>query len=371
MSLFSVPADFSIETVRTYETMNQMYDDKVNETYGQMNDPGNKFGSGRSADHLPYCDLPMLEKYVDYSKAKGIGFNYILNTTCLSNEEFTVNGLTEILEFLKKLAGIGVESVTVCLPSLIELIVTSGLPLKIKGSTICGIINADKAKSFKTLGVHRIVVDESINRDFATLRRINEVYPGEVEMIVNVICYKNCIYRPFHHNQMSHDSAFNQKSVSYYSHRCMMKRGEATENLLKMCFVRPEDLWYYEEIPITRYKIQGRQAAVKGNLQKTVEAYMKRMYDGNLLDLLDCFAPTNSFRYALDNRKLDTFLEPFYRANICNNHCEACNYCKVYMESHFDVNEVGFINKMSREYYNAMDEFKNNIREAMGNTTDG
>jgi collagenase-like PrtC family protease len=371
MNNFSVPADFTAETIDQYDILNHTYIDKVSETYGQLNEPGNPYGSGRASDHMPYCDHTTLKKYIDYAKGMNIGFNYVLNTTCLSNEEFSVAGIKKFINFLKHLIDIGVESVTVCLPSLIELIIESGLPLKIKGSTVCCITNAERAKTYKTMGVHRIVVDESINRDFESLKRINTIFPGELEMIVNVICNKNCIYRSFHHNQMSHDFNYGQKSISYYSYRCMLKRVEEPENLLKMCFVRPEDLCLYEKIPINRYKIQGRQAVLNGNIPKTVEAYMKKSFDGNLLDLLDCFSPTNSFRFHLENRLLNTFLDPFCQTGFCNNNCDDCNYCENYMKSHFDIDAVKSINKMALRFYKTTDNYKRTIKEVMEGNDDG
>lgn len=367
MSYYSVPADFREETIKKYVQLNKEYKDKVNETYGQLNCLDNFLGSGRSSDHIPYCDYKLLERYINIANQCGIGFNYVLNTTCLSNEEFNTEGIKKIITFLKSLINIGVNTITVCLPSLMELIVMSGLPLKIRASTVCNIINVEKAKAFLRLGANRIVADESINRDFTELKNINSACLGDLELIVNVICNKNCIYRPFHHNQMSHNLNFNKSSVSYYSHRCMMKRCEEADNLLKMNFIRPEDIHYYENIGIKQFKIQGRQAAIKGDIPKTVEAYFKRSYEGDLLDLLDCFYPTNSFRVQLDNKKLDKFIEPFYYKNVCKNNCVECNYCNSFLDNCVNIQKLHMVNKLSLDFYKSTDAFNNNITNIMEN----
>lgn len=367
MSEYSVPADYKYETLRQYYELNMKYADKVSETYGQLNYPGNDFGSGRDSGHTPYCDLQMLEKYIEQSEQMGIQFNYLFNATCLSNKEFKERHIKYIISFLTMLYDIGVKTVTVCMPSIMELIALSGIPLSIRASTVCGIENAEKAKAFMSLGASRLVADESINRDFEKLKSINSVCSGGLELIVNVICNKNCIYRPFHHNQMSHDSLYGQSCVDYYSHRCILKRGEEPSNLLKMNFIRPEDIKYYESIGINRFKIQGRQAVIEGDIYKTVKAYFERRYDGDLLDLLDCFLPTNSFRIRLENRSLDKFLEPFYTKGICKNDCDKCNYCNHFIQKCLDIKELEEMNNLSRKCIDSIDNFKNTIESIMRN----
>lgn len=367
MSEYSVPADYKYETLKKYWELNMEYPDKVSETYGQLNCSDNNFGSGRDSEHTPYCDLKILEKYIGRSERMGIEFNYLFNASCLSNYEFSERGITHILSFFTTLYNIGVRTVTVCIPSVMELVKLSELPFSIRASTVCGIINAEKAKAYMRLGASRLVVDESINRDFEQLIRISAVCPGSLELIVNVICNKNCIYRPFHHNQMSHDSLYGKACVDYYSHRCMLKRGEEPSNLLKMNFIRPEDIKYYESIGINKFKIQGRQAVQGGDIYKTVKAYFMRKYEGNLLDLLDCFMPTDSFRIGVDNRTLDGFLEPFFYEGICKNDCEKCDYCNNYIQKCLDIKELKEISNLSRECINSIDSFKNMVKNIMRN----
>ena len=364
MNKYSVPADFNIETINIYKSLNEQHEDKINETYGQLNYDTNVFGSGRSSNNLPYVDEQQLQKYISHSESNNIAFNYVLNATCLSNQEFTLEGMKNIMDFLKYLLDIGVKSLTVCLPSLIELIRESRLPFKIKASTVCNITNTDRARSFLNMKVDRIVADESINRNFRELKNILTL-TDQVEMIVNVVCYKNCIYRPFHHNQMSHDYKWDKPCVSYYSHRCIMKRVEMPENLLKMPFIRPDDISYYEKLGIHYYKIQGRQAVMKGNIIKTVTSYLGKSYDGDLLNLLDCFSPTNSFRIPIDNRKLDGFIIPFINSDFCNDNCESCLYCQTYFKDKFSFDEYSKINELAKKFYNSTDDYKKMIENIL------
>ena len=366
MELLNVPADFSNKTIERYAELNEKYENgKVYETYGQIT-IGNKIGSGRAYDLIPNVDLEHMKQYIAFSKENGIGFNYTLNTTCMSNMEFTKSGMKEILLFLDRLYEAGVRSLTVTLPSVMEIIRLKGFDFEIKASTVCQIINPNKAMLYKDLGVDKIVLDETINRDFDTIKRIRNAFGENVELITNVICHKKCIYEMFHHNQTSHDSGIQSKngSATYYSHRCMMNRCKHVNNLLKMSWIRPEDMKYYEEIGIKYYKLQGRQAVMNGDPVRAAEAYLSKSFEGNLMDLLDMFAPTNSFQVYIDNKKIDNFLEPFRKIpNFCKNDCTSCNYCDEFVKKCTDVEKTREVFDLALKFYSEYDEYRKSILE--------
>jgi collagenase-like PrtC family protease len=365
MKYFSVPSDFKHETIDGYEQLNNEYEDsKVIETYGQVT-IGNSYGSGRSIDLLPSIDFIDLSNYIQYSKAKGINFNYTLNASHMCNKEFTENGVKEIKSFLKKLHTIGVRSLTIALPSLFEMIKSMDLDFKIKTSAICQITNANKASSYKKMGAERIVTDESINRDFYTLKQIREVFGDKVEIIVNAICYKDCIYRMFHYNQLAVDSVkvTSATSTQYYNHRCVAKRFEDISNIMKLSWVRPEDIRYYSKIGINHFKLQGRHNVLGGDPIKTVECYFKENFDGNLMELLDFFSPTNSFNVYVDNKKLDGFLKPFFEIEkFCKNSCTNCNYCEKYAQKAIDYQKAKDVAELTKKFYKEYDSFTELIK---------
>lgn len=364
---FNVPADFKNDTIDQYAKMNEQFtDSQVIETYGQVT-IDNCIGSGRAYDLLPRIDMDRLKAYIAYSKERGIGFNYTLNTTCMGNMEFTKEGIDRIVHFLDELYNIGVRSLTVTLPPLMEIIRQHEYDFEIKSSTVCQVVNANKAMSYKKLGVDKIVIDESINRDFEALKNIRNAFGDKVEIITNVICHKNCIYEMFHHNQTSHDSGVytEEPSTTYYSHRCIMKRCESPVNILKMAFIRPEDLVYYTDIGIHYFKLQGRQAAMDGDMVRGVEHYMKGDFDGNLMELLDMFSPTNSFHIYVDNKKLDGFIKPFVNKHgFCKNDCTTCKYCENFAKEHLEYDRIDKVFHLAENFYSQYDQFTNMVRDA-------
>lgn len=360
INYFSIPADFQLEKIEEITQLNKKYREqaKIKEVYGQIT-VGNLVGSGRANDLLPRVDFPLLEAYVRKLDEQNIDFNYTLNTTCLGNQEFDQEFSGKLKDFLKQLDYIGVRYITVGIPSIIHMVKQGNYGFKLKISTVCQINNAQKALAYKRLGAEMIVLDESINRDFKSLKNIRKAFGQQVELIVNVICHKNCIYEIFHHNQTSHDCDCNKlnKSIPFYSHRCMLQRCENPEDLLKLAWIRPEDLIHYNDAGYNIFKIQGRQAVENGNVLKTAEAYMMRRYDGNLMLLLDCFQPTNTFIANLDNGMLNDYLTPFYcQEDFCINYCDKCHYCKKYMQTHFDYNKIKETFDLANIFYREMDE---------------
>ncbi|NIM16720.1 MAG: hypothetical protein GTO45_32420 [Candidatus Aminicenantes bacterium] len=374
MKYFCMPADFKKETIDKYEEINQTYRDaRVVETYGNIT-VGDNFGSGRVLKQLPKVDFLGLKEYVEYSLEKNIDFNYTLNVPYIGNQEFTQEGVFRIKRFLKNLYEVGIRTITVSLPSLVDIIKYSGCDFKLTASTICHINNANRALAYKKAGFERIVVDESIHRDFETLKSICGIFGDQVEMIVNTMCHRNCQYRNFHYNETGGDSAGipNDVGINFFEHKCLLQRYDTIGGLLKLGWVRPEDLHYYYDTGIRYFKLQGRQHVHKGGHLRTLEHYLKESYDGGLMDLLDMFNPRYSFSVYLDNKKLDGFLEPYYKkGNFCKFNCSQCSYCDNFSKKCIDHEKAREIISLAREFYNESDQLKHIVESTeVEETTD-
>jgi collagenase-like PrtC family protease len=365
---YSVPADFNKETIDKYEALNNKYtDSRVVETYGNITQgEGNFLASGRLVRQMFKKDWLDLYEYITYSKERNIDFNYTINAPFLHNREFTEKGVSGIKDFLDRLYEAGVRSLTITLPSLMELVQSTHLDFKIRASCICQIANVNKAMFYKSLGVNDIVVNESINRDFHTLKNIREAFGEKVEIIANQICDLNCIYRMFHYNMISGEpeGTVNDVSVNFYEHRCVLQQFKDKSNLLKLSWIRPEDIKYYTDIGIHYFKLQGRHTFIKGgDPVRTVECYFRQHHDGNLMDLLNMFSELTSFSVYVDNKKLDGFLEPFYKIkNFCNFNCTTCDYCETFARKAIDYKKAEETIHSARDFYNEYDPFKNILR---------
>ncbi len=368
MRNFSIPSNFRKETIDQYAKLNEeSTNSRIIETYGQIT-VGNTLASGRPVSILQKIDIKCLSDYISYSMQKGIGFSYTLNASCLGNKEFSREGMIEIVSFLGKLYAAGVRSLTIALPSLIELVGTLKYDFLIKASVICQITNPNKAMFFKKMGVNRLVIDESLNRRFGVLRDIRDAFGEQVEIIVNSICHKDCVYRMFHYNEISHDFNINSSensSIAYYPHRCIKRRYEDISNFIKLTWIRPEDIKYYENIGISHFKIQGRQSVLTGDPVSALRYYFDEKYDGNLLELLDLFSPLNSFNINIDNSKLDGFVKTFYEnPEFCKDNCEKCGYCSSYANKCINGKESEEVREMALKFYSEYDDFSNMVCSA-------
>jgi hypothetical protein len=361
---YSLPADFKKETIDAYHRLNQAYPDtRVLETYGNIT-INNPLESGRPVDILPAVNLTGLQRYVEYSGERGIDFNYTINASYMGNKEFTEEGITTIYNFLGKLYNAGIRSLTVTLPSLIEIITWFPYDFRIKGSTIYQVTNVNKALELKKMGVERMVVDESLNRDFLTLKRLREAVGEGIEIIVNSICHKDCSYRLFHYNQIAGDSVEVSSgcSNSYFPHKCLVRRYRNSGNLLKLTWIRPEDIKYYTAIGIHYFKLQGRPRVLKGDPVRAAAAYFKEDYNGDLFELLNMFAPVSSFTVPVDNKKLTGFIKHFYdNPGFCRRDCSTCRFCESFANKCIDAGKLAEVYRLARDYYSQSDPVKENV----------
>lgn len=367
MKYFSVPSDFKTDTIDRLAALNNMCRGaKVIETYGNIT-RGEFFESGRAVSQLPEVNLDELAVYVQYAKKKNIHFNYTVNAPYISNREFTPEGVRELKLFLRNLYDIGIRFLTVTLPSVMMLVKSTGYPFKVKASAICTINNANKAMASKRMGYERIVLDQAISRDFHILRRIRNRFGENVEVIVNTPCYKDCMTRMVHYLEIGGDSIgkTNEISFNYYEHMCMARRYEDAAKWLKLNWVRPEDLEYYTAAGINYFKLQGRQNIKKGaDVVRALEYYLKEDYNGNLVDLLNLFAPINTFNIFVDNKKLKDFIKPFAGSdNFCARDCPACNYCETFAKKCIDLREADEVGRSALQFYRQYDQFNRMLKE--------
>lgn len=360
MKYFSIPADFKLETIDKYFELNNKYNhSKIIETYGQAT-IDYTLNCGRMIEVLPKVDFKSLEEYVKYSKEKGIEFNYTLNPSCYGNLEFSVEGIKELMNLLKKLNSIGVAALTITTPSLIELVKNSGFDFKIKTSAISEISHPSKALFYKDLGVDRIVTDADITREFDTLRNICEAFGEGVEIIINNVCYKNCVYKMFHYNHDAHCTPENTSQVvkDFYINRCGLQKTRSVKDLIRGNWIRPEDLKYYKDVGINHFKIQGRQSILRGDIIKALEAYFEEDFDGNLYALITLFAPHPYFKPCIDNKSLDGYLKPFFEnPGFCDDMCSKCGYCESYAKKSMDLEALDKLKNQSIHVFKNGDKY--------------
>jgi hypothetical protein len=353
-----MPSDFDFTTLESLHEINE--DGQIWEVYGNLN-PSPLISSGRGKNNplLPQVDFPKLAHYITLLHERKMRFNYTLNPSCIENYELTNEGRKKLLEFIQRLCEIKVDSVSVALPALIQLIKANFPQMDICGSTIIGVDSVNKAKFYESLGCGRIVLKEDKNRDFKVMESIVRSINIPVEVIVNTKCQFECGLRPFHYNSISHDPNVNYYE-RYYTDIC---QNIHLNEFLKTRWIRPEDIFVYENIGIRYFKIIGRLQVGQSDLPGTAKKYINRNYDGNLIELIYNFPKDVKTRLTIPNKRLDGFLKYFIdMVPDCSNVCGTkCNYCYDVFNKIAGTDSCVDVNPKKQTYY----FFKHGILELL------
>lgn len=334
MILFTVPADFNVQTVEKMALLEKQYpDNHIREVFGNLSATNWPSGHGFLKSQKYATSKDELKEYIAVLHAFGYEYNYTFNAGCLNNQDIIEDELKMILNFAEDLIEAGIDRITVASPVLIEKLHNCFPELKITASAILAVNSLARANMVAKLGASTIVLEEDLTRDFKRLKSISNGCKADTEIIVNTKCTFNCMYRTFHYNSVAHDIG-NNKTIFNYGRNCAKFRRENPVEYIKSLWIRPEDLNIYHDYGIQLFKLIGRERLSDIHLLEMIETYFSRSYDGNLIDLIFGFSNTQEHFY-IDNKKLDGFLYKFIKEPYeCLDKCaeNTCNYCKSYLE---------------------------------------
>ena len=336
---------------------------RVGEFYGKLEE--DIVGGGRASNISTPVTRGLVKREIRKIHSKGIKFNYLLNSSCLDNQELSVSLQKKLLKLLDWLKDSGVDSVTVTLPFILEFIKANYHDFKINVSTMAHVDTPDKAKFWEDSGAAKITLSEiTVNRNFSLIEKIRKSVRCELQLIANNGCLFNCPFTFSHGLLCSHASqtghVLSGFAIDFYRIMCTSLRIKDPANFIRADWIRPEDLSFYEDLGINSIKIVNRGMSTQA-IKRIVDAYTIESYEGNLLDLLPgpsknisikkmnpirlmryFFRPQlfnifelNSIRSIfndgfiyVDNRTLNGFLPSLQDKGCGINACGNCNFCK-------------------------------------------
>ena len=359
----------------------------VTEVFGKLSsDP---IGGGRASFMLPPLSRRRFEHHVAAARAKGIGFNYLLNPACMDNREYTRQGQREIEALLEYIESAGVSAVTISLPFLLPVIKKRHPKLKVRVGVYARVDGMAKARFWEDGGADCITLESlSVNRDFALLAALRKALSIELQLIVNANCQLFCPLSGQHMVNLSHASQKGHPTRGFMIDWCVMKcsydKLKDPVQYLRSEFIRPEDLGLYREIGYDSFKILERGAPTPV-LTRRVKAYSEGRYDGNLLDLIQPFGYKekseasltgglfNKWRYLfrprmvrmaklmklkeiasrrgmleplkgdpvmIDNAQLNGFISGFIDRDCRRSDCSACGWCASYAKKAVRIDQT-------------------------------
>jgi len=375
---FSVPTNWHNDLLPIFNSP------EIYEVYGKLAE--DFVGGGRPAYSLPNVSKHRVIRYLEEIHKSSCEFNYLLNASCLGGREFTRKGQKEIFSLLDWLVKIGVDSVTVSLPYLTELIKYRYSSLKINVSVMAHVDSIEKAKFWESLGVSSItLLHTRLNRNFKLLQKIKKNVKCQLQLIANNHCLYDCPLEEYHEIFNSHASQVKQSNGNFIFDYCYLtcryKKIFSPKLLISSPWIRPEDVSLYEQMGIDSIKLVDRRLT-SAELIKIINAYTGREYEGNLLDLFPAlggispvslsnivlrtkhfFHPFSAnifmvpkLRYLLkkievfiDNKALDGFINFFLTHNCQVMSCEDCGYCREISERVVKIDK-DYQNKICQEY---------------------
>jgi len=351
---------YSIATNWDLGLLQRLEGTSVESLYGQMwDDP---LGGGRMAMFIPKVGRKEVTSFISEARKKGLSFNYLINATCFDNLEFTKKGYKKIMKHLEWISSTGTDMVTVTLPFLLEMVRKDFPHLKVCVSSFARVQNVHLAKYWEETGADKIILPEAIGRDFQMLRLIRESVDCELELIANHCCLFQCPLDLHHRNMVSHGSQEDHPcggfAPDYCKLACQRLKILRPAELIKARWIRPEDVGDYEEVGIDCLKLVERFRGTESLIQ-IVNAYEKKSYAGNLVELLtlpqqgafltpnleaiqrtDLIDPERMEevmavlrepfpeKVYIDNSKLNGFLDYFKKIDCFHMDCDRCGYCE-------------------------------------------
>ncbi len=347
----AVPCRFEFDLLDRLNEINRKYG-TIHEVFGAI--PDSVVGHGRTTAGIELfgkVDMHRVKEFTERAHSMGIEVNYLLNAQCLGNTEYTEEGRVAIMKYLESIYNANVDSVTIAIPLLADIIKREFPGLKIVVSVISEANNPHRVALWKKLGVNRINIDYDSNRDFKRIKSIAQNAKIDLELLLNDGCLFFCPFQKYHRVLSSHGSKTNTPKRNYIDYcllKCAIERSDNPVEIIRGPWIRPEDMKFYEDMfGIHLFKISGRYQPVDW-IVNVAEAYSRRSYEGNFMDLLSLTYPTlaahrvivpvlnsdNSLatppKVYIDNKKLNRFFEHIVKIGGCgdDSQCEVCRYCE-------------------------------------------
>lgn len=362
---YKLGCNFDPDLIGKVAALNAKYKDQgvqVDEFYGS--DRAHAFLAARPDFRLPDITPEFFEKYVKDSLAAGIRFNYTMNSINPGSKADIAEQLPEIKALIKWLEDIGVYRITVANLLIAEIIREVSSSMHIELSTIAHVDTITQLKYLKdTFGIDKVCGNLAKNRNKRFLKQAADYCEANgmsYEIMLNEFCgvgsegaTTHCTFRDSCYIAHASDKTMEDAQLfdTYPMKYCIFARKVDISSWLKLRWVRPEDIYRYEEIGIRNFKITGRTGTTE-YIVTMAEAYLSRSWEGSLLQLWKPLETIFNGKAELDqehnvnipNKTLNKFVGKWFSGEgfrceeeLCGT---TCRYCHDYFEAKFSDEEL-------------------------------
>lgn len=260
----------------------------------------------------------------------GVKLDLLFNANCYGQHaasQFLAKNVCAILEHLEDLVG-GVDIVTTTSPAIAHTIKQNFPQVELRASVNMR-IGSVKGMQYVSHLFDSFYIQRDYNRDFDKIHELKDWADSngkKLLLLANSGCMSFCSGQTFHDNLVAHEKEIAEtiNIPNWTPHVCWNYYKDKANwvSVLQNTWIRPEDIYHYDEyFPVV--KLGTRMHALPAMV---IQAYVRRKYLGNLLDLFEpgygpAFAP-----YVLDNSKFPE--DWFETTSSCNKKCHECSYCE-------------------------------------------
>ncbi len=307
------------------------YRDHISEVFFAWQD----ISTGRSAvatrhGYTDWGAQARCEEELRKIKALGVKLDLLFNGNCYGEyaiSEKLANTVVSVIEHLEKAVG-GVEIVTTASLAVAHTVKKYFPKIEVRASVNMK-IGTVKGMEYLSDLFDSFHVQREYNRDLLHLRLLKEwadAHGKKLIMLANSGCFANCSGQTFHDNLVAHESEVCEVKnlddfLPYVCHRKLRDR-ENWHMILENTWVRPEDIHHYDGL-LDTVKLATRMHALPGMV---IDAYARRKFYGNTLDLFEPGFGRALAPYIIDNQKFPS--EWFTKISSCDKMCHRCGYCK-------------------------------------------
>ncbi len=290
-----------------------------------------RWGSGRNYVHQ--VDFQEASRQVSYARRHNISLSLAFNTVCFGREKFREDFLQSFTDFLRMAESAGFSHIILSDPYLMEIVKDEFPGLGVIVSVFAEVDSENRLAFYNDLGVDRIIIPHELNRNLHRLEKFVKLSRCPLEVILNLGCTHYCARADAHSSFTGHYCGSIMQVVmgDYYTAYCNHRKLTRPWEFLCQDWIRPEDVYRYENIGIQYFKLAGRATSTRWII-RAARAYLDRCHHGNLLDLISSYYPITEracFQGGplppIPNKMLDKYMEELYN---CSHQCDRCHRCR-------------------------------------------
>lgn len=284
---------------------------------------------GKVRGALDWQAQDVLEEDLRAIRAAGVKLDILFNANCYGERAVSVSLENEVMSIISHLYDLDLapDIVTTTSPFIAKTIKQYCQEIEVRASVNMR-IGTTSAMEYMADLYDSFYIQRDIQRDIAAVKQVKKWCDANgkgLYMLANSGCLRYCPSQTFHDNMVAHDDGIDEmKNVEGWTpHLCWRIFGKERrlEEFLRETWIRPEDIELYDDLfPVV--KLATRQHS---HPRMVIGAYVKRSFNGNLLNLLEPGHAAAFLPYIIDNQSFPADWREI--ATACAANCQHCGKC--------------------------------------------